>query len=811
LPLNLGLSFLCFFFLPGLALSRLLPLGRKRDLWEGILLSLLLSLLLFSVLSLVAIAFGAGLGVLEIAYLTCSLGLGGAALLLSGRPDERQAHLAGPKAVNISVALLLVLMGVLLSLSRGGIEPELDSLDHLAFIREITLSGDIQPASVFYPGPDGIGTDPRKGLMHTLEALTAWRAGVDPVRMWELFPIIGGPLVALAFFLLSRELLGATAAAVVSLAVFFVFYPGENHSWFNGTAMAGRFSMGMVWLGLAAYVRYLREASRENLGIALGCGFVLLAFHLADFSLFVGGSAALAIAFSMRPEMGTVSRPGAWLAVLLIPVAASPVLLWRLSSNGPAVNPVHTHLHGILYLTDRLYLSGMGEFLEWLGRAGIVSIGVSFFLPCLSWRRDGAYFLLALTVCPLLVAANPILVPLLQPRLGYLVFRTVRIIPFPTVLAMFLTLILLRVGRGALRKRVLAAGGVLALAFLLAYQPVDFFGAQAEACRRSGTTGFAWKQGLAFLKGMPGTYVVASDPVTSYSIAGLTRHKVVSVLDQHGPPNDPRGMERLIAQRRMMSPYVSLRETLRLMREYGVNLVFLNHTFTRPEILFQYAVVPSLFAYETLKFDRLPEVFRLLWSGEGQRIYEVVGSLPAGAGDIPPLRPLPASVPEGRRAEVATGGLFLFSHRFGEKRVERGDTLHLRVDWKKAGPGGSDLPYRLFVRFDRAYPRSSWWRQGYSKIYRKVLESRSGARYRFRADLIPGHGAFPVQDWPAEAAIQDGFAIPVPRDLHPGKYAVKMKVVQVPLLLNLELTDWLNDQDYFEGALVDSLEIIQGS
>lgn len=802
------LSVPCMFFLPGFAASSMLLRGRDRDTWERIGLSCLMSLFLFCALCLVCTALNCGLRFVEWGYTVTAVLLGAAALATSKRRAAGQRFPIPDKKSIAGVALLLLSISVLLGLSQGSIDTYWDSLDHLSYVRQILLDDSIQPTSVLYHGDDGIGVDPRKGFFHPLIAVVCRAAGVDPVTAWFWLPTMLGPLVGLMFFLFARRITGSTPISALATALFFLLYPEGNPLWFNGVAFPGRFCLGIMWLGFAMYLRYEERSRRTDLALAAVAGFVLLGFHLPSFFLFLGGCIALALACIWKRHTNHVKPAALLLSLVVLFVAAIPVLYWRWVTNGPAVNPVHTHLHGVLYIFDGLYIAGVAELSRWLGWLGWVAIVASLFLPRLTGERRASYLLVVLTVCSLLVAINPFLIPLIAPKAGYLAFRTLRIIPFALILVLLLaSLLRLARARNPIARRVVASILLLAVTALMSVRLHRFVLAQSNAVAHRGRIPYEWRDGLQFLSNMGGVQGVATDPLTSYTIVGLTNHKVVAVLGQHGPPNDPSGLDRLVDQRRILSPYTPVDKTVALMNRYHVKLVYLNHTFSEPRHMFQYSIVPDLFGTQKAKFDEFPDVFEPLWSGDNQWVYKLRENVKTNYPSTAVLAPSTIDTVFTNEAVSVFDSICLMGHRFDHRTAARDSTLSFDVFWEKRALSSSQLPLVLIVRFDHELPRGPMWNRRYGRMYRKVLESRTHGRYRFRRNLLPGHGVYRTQDWASGDVLKDRYEIWIPDNIHTGRYTVRMKLVQFPLLLNLRLADIFQDDDMFGGTVVDTLEI----
>src|SRR5207247_4976763 len=118
--------------------------------------------------------------------------------------------------------------------------------------------------------------------------------------------------------------------------------------------------------------------------------------------------------------------------------------------------------------------------------------------------------------------------------------------------------------------------------------------------------------------------VVASDAVTEYSVAALTRHDVVAALNHHTSPSDSEAVIRMCAVQDILSPAVGPRRTAMLLSRYEVDLVLLNQTFHEPMIDYMAFLDPSEYPRVRNKFESHPEVFREVFEAPGQRVYEVI-------------------------------------------------------------------------------------------------------------------------------------------------------------------------------------------
>jgi len=214
-----------------------------------------------------------------------------------------------------------------------------------------------------------------------------------------------------------------------------------------------------------------------------------------------------------------------------------------------------------------------------------------------------------------------------------------------------------------------------------------------------------------------------------------------------------------------------------------------------------------MFVYDRSKFESSPKVFIPLWSGNNQWVFALREDENTTLPATTVLSPATVDTVFVTEVEAECDSVRLLAHRFESDTVSRSSTLAFDVFWEKTSQSSSQLPHVLIVRFDHEVPKGILWNVGYGRLYRKMLEFRSRARYRFRRNLLPAHGVFRTQDWEPGTILKDSYEIWIPDDIHPGSYTVRMKLVQFPLLLNLRLSDIFKDDDYFTGTVVDTLEL----
>jgi hypothetical protein len=132
-----------------------------------------------------------------------------------------------------------------------------------------------------------------------------------------------------------------------------------------------------------------------------------------------------------------------------------------------------------------------------------------------------------------------------------------------------------------------------------------------------------------------------------------------------------------------------------------------------------------------------------------------------------------------------------------------GDTVRLLTWWSYAGstplPPGS---YTVFVRMDAREPRGWLYADAWQKPYRKVVERLNGKRWRIRASHRPLNGVVSPDQWQSGEVIEDRSIVPLPLNMAPGVYQVRIRMLRTPHYPNTTLQDYLSDEDAMSGRIV---------
>jgi len=811
---RLGLALFALVLGPGFALVTLgvVPPG---GLWLAPAWALALGTLFDAVLLAAGGFAGAGgLDRWERAWPLATAALWAGALL---RPADR-APRGDDTLGRAPLALAAVLVAAGLAAAHAGllgtpVTHASDSPDHIGTIRRIVETGDPFPADAFFKDAGALGEDPRKGWWHALVAAIARLARVDAVDAWVGLSAWIAPLFVLNAAALGWLAWGPSGAAVTAWALL-VAWAG-NLQWFPlRKAVFGTFLADQ--LALAAAVALLWDLERRRrvtrLAAALLAAAAVAVHVYAAFQFAIALGALLAgLVLREGGARGAARRAAVTLAAMAAPCAA--LLAARLGALHPSTNIIHTEPQGLLALVGGARVVSPGVLWDWMG--GLWAL-FPLAWPWLWARRWNPVALYALTtsVAVAVVLFAPPVVAVLEPRVGYLLMRTVWMLPLAGLLGWAAVALAraVRDGRGA--ARAWPALGLAALAACLAPTARDaaatLLDAGAFRARQAAISPLAWRATFARLdRALPPGQVVLSDPVTSYAVPMLTRHHVVTLLDQHSSPADSLALRRILDARDALDPWAPWARTREVVRRHGATVVLLNNRFSEPPLADYWGPGPSWFAAARARFDARPDAFPVVLDEGDLVAYAVrrdaLDTLSAPVPQRPFARPwAPGRFPVARR--VAEGAPALVRFTLRPRVAFPGDTIAGVAEWRaveRAAAGSWQVP----VRFDRDLPAGFTPPAWIAKPARKVLERLRGERYRFRADHLPAGGAYGVDLWRPDEVVSDSFRVAVPRDAAPGRWTVRVKMIRQPHYPNYRLSDYFLEEDYYAGLPVTTLEV----
>lgn len=828
---------LALVFWPGVMLLRLFRVDREIE-WPGrVAYAFVLGLLPGGLLALASHfgRFDAGAGLWLLPMLGFAL-----ALLVPHRPGLAP-HPRGLLPWVLVFGWAVIVAGVVGTLGAPLVN-EADSLDHIATVRRIADTRVAFPTDAFFHDAGANGADPRKGTYHVVLALMTRAAHVDPVTLWRFLPFLFIPTFLLAAYALTYTLTKSRMAGVVAAVLFPLIYGGgPGGTELRETVYSTRIGELAALLAAAALVHSIEHGGKRRLLLfwAVAASALLIHVWYAIYFTVAFGAYALGVMIG-APTRERLAR-FAWAFGGLV-IIALPYLGWRaLASYGPQ-NVIHTEPQGLLYLSERLFTVDPQAMWVWYGPWLLVALAAVpwFWSKRAEWT--GSIYLAVVTPAVLLIVLNPLVLPLVQAKLGYLTMRLIWIAPVIPAVATVVTALGEGLVRGQGRRRAWAAIGLAVAAILLAHPLVEGMTLVTERAQlradEAARSPAPWRDVLVFLgRDYPRTRVLASDPVTSYSIPAFTGHQVMAYYDQHSSPNDPRGLTRILDARSVFSPFVDLRKTIEILRAYGVDAVVLNGRFDRAPATDYWSMTPDLYDSSLAKFRARPDLFRPMFESSKAWVFELTdmarqGPLPDSS--VAAFRPWlfrnPALLrqpvldidPRPIREHPMRDGAFLLyatalskpngprmMARFGGLDFAPLDTLEVVTAWGLADsvamPPGS---YAIYVRLDaHAMPRGPLYADAWDKPYRKMLEKLSGRRWRVRSAQRLLDGAYGPDEWRHGDRVVDRTLIVIPPNLAPGDYDVGVAVVRTPHYPNTRLSDYLHDLDEFSGPVVGQVTI----
>lgn len=688
-----------------------------------------------------------------------------------------------------------------------------DSPDHIGTIRRMLETGQAFPADAFFRDAGSAGADPRKGLWHPVVAWIAGLAHVDPVVAWRSTSSIIAPLFVLNAACFGFLIRGPRTAAFAAWALLLTYGGSMGTHYLREAVFATKLADQLALAATTAWLVDLTQRDHRSrltlIAIVLGAVFthVFAVMHLC----FIG--TGLALGLLVRDRLKGVELPRFLATGVLALLCCIPYLVWRAGSAYAPSNVIHLEAQGLLLLSGGWRTVSPGVLWDWMGLAWLV-----FPFSLVSyWRhawRTPVLLILTTTCLIFSLLFNPLLVAMLQPKLGYLLLRFVWVLPLAGALAFSVDALLVRLASRGAWPRLSASVGLAGILFLLwaplgdAVQVLLHPQKWRDADARISTT--RWRDEMSWIdRNLPPGSVILSDPATSYAVPMQTRHYVSTLVDQHSSPNDSLALDRILDARNALDPYASWRQTRAAIRRWGVTAIVLNDRFAEKPDLDYWAPDPDWFRAARARLDSQPSAFPRLRDLGDFVVYGVDGDALDALPDTMVARPfLRALRPdETVIARSAGDGVDVVSFALDRHTVRRGDRVTARVEWIawRSLPAGQ---YDAFVRFERELPDDIRFPRWLAKPARKVLERLRHERYRFRHDHNPTAGVLGVDRWPPGVVVSDTLAIAVPDDVATGLWQVQLRLTRQPHYPNYRLSDLFLDRDYYSGIPVDSIRIL---
>jgi hypothetical protein len=812
---RVGLAAGVVILLPG---SALVALGQRPHGWRGETLAWAIGLGVAWNAALLALVWLGHRSFLPLAGWTLASSAGLWALTLV-RSRSTDAPAAPRLSAWASAAVALAVAVACLHAARFG--PPMgygtDSPEYVSTLRHMLETGEPLAGSAYHPREAAPGSDARKSLWHGEAALIVRLSGLEPVVAWRWLGVFLVPLFVLNAASLGARVGGAGGAALAAWVCVLASGGGLVQTPLRQAAFGSRLADQLVLTAVLAVLDDLAAPRRGSRVAAAALAFGAVAVHLgAALQLAVGlGALAAGLAVRDRAPSQVVRRLLATGAVMA--AAALPYAVLRVRAIAPTANVLHTEPQGLLFLTDRLQVGSPGLLWEQMGMAWVL---VPLAWPWL-WkhgRGDPAIlYLLTASLAAVLIVYNPFVVPMLEPRIGYLMWRVVWLIPFAALLGWMLPRL-----AGAARwarsgaRRLAAAGALVGALALLAPALLD----AAHLVAHPGILADPDRDGPQVIADAlrrmdrelrPGA-VVLSDPATSYAIPMRTRLTVTHLADQHSSPADPHAVRRMLDARDALDPFATWARTREVVARYGVEAIALNGRFAEPPRLDYWTPTPAWYAAARARLDARPDAFPRVFDTGDFVVYRVnpaaLDTLSGPAAPRPFVRPFRPGIDPVARS-MGEGLPALLAFHLERRRLAPGDTLRGALLWRAQdrAPAGS---YQVFLRFDRRLPGGLRPPALVAKPARKLLERLRGELYRFRVDRLPTGGAYGVDLWGPDEVVRDSIEAVVPPTAAQGRWRIQVRMLRQPHYPNLRLRDYFVDDDSYAGMPVGWLEIGAG-
>jgi len=819
------LAFLSIFVIPGVLLGLLLNLdlspGLKR-ICEFSSLGLIYSVILVSTgfipgMSIGRIsALGAFINISLIVFLYLRGGRSREERMdrFIGRMLDRDNNRGGKRLA----ATFLVLFALLFTVyyGSGEVSSSMDSLDHLSFIRRGVETGEILPRDSFYIDGDGSFFDPRKGLFHSAVALMVHQSDTGALNLWRIFPALGVFIAVVSFLFFSRQLLGSDWKSALAIILLFLFFRGEGGRWFTRILYSRNIVQVIFWLDVGFILWKIRNRGtvREDILIFF-LAMTAVAVHPVFVIMILTAILAILI-HSFIP--GSEIKRSAVLRLAAINIAGMivPVAI-RLMEAGGDYNIIHTHMQGMLKITESLRMIDPLELKNSRGVIILFAVGVLPLYYLASGHRKKPSMVEIMFLLPVLLVINPVTGTVMERYLGYLHVRLLNAAPVICFSAFILPDLarILVTGRSVMNyRRIIFRMKVMKR--LAAAAALSFFVLYPLAIERAGNiTGIAGENQtdeyrslfMEMNRYIPGHSVILSDPVTSYFISGLTDHFVFVVPAQHEPPSDLRALERNRKVRDLLCIPLTESERPAWLREENIEYLMLDRNGKRFSDFYGISDCVEMkelrgdFAGANI-FEHVADIedyslFRIKYDQDSTITERDTSSTTCTT--LPP-RVEPIGVDVG-------AGIILEGLSLNDSTYEAGSMLAGTLFWKAEKDIDFGFPLICTVRLDTDYPKGSFYRDWYSKLYRREIEERNGIMYRFTfSGGVRGEYAFPDRWERGEIAKQE-FSVYLPERMAVGRYRIHLRVWEKTYLRNRELRDYFLDNDSRQGDVVKEVDV----
>jgi hypothetical protein len=291
----------------------------------------------------------------------------------------------------------------------------------------------------------------------------------------------------------------------------------------------------------------------------------------------------------------------------------------------------------------------------------------------------------------------------------------------------------------------------------------------------------------------------------------MTRHFVVTLVDQHSSPGDSLAPARLVDTRDALDPGSPWSRTRQVVDRWGVTAIALNNRFGWAPRMDYWAPSPAWFRGARARLDAAPQAFERVYDTGDFVVYRIrtagLGTLEGGGVARACVTPFDAgrdSAPVWREA----GSPDLQRARLVSPVVRAGDSAAVVLDWHSPRPVQAGL-YTIVMSFDGPSPTGFALPDWCSKPARKLVEWLRHERYWFRIRRLPVNGAYGVDLWQPNEVVRDSFWFSVPANLVPGDYRMQVRMPRQGHYANFRLADFLSDRDESGEAPVGVLRVVR--
>lgn len=344
-----------------------------------------------------------------------------------------------------------------------------DSFSYLAAVRTLVNSDQVLVEEFIYSA-DVSTLDPQAGTWHLVLALLASFSQTDPTKIWLYLPAVVTPIWILSFYALALTLFRNRSLATAGTILHFILLYNLD---FRMVAYPRYVGFALVWIALSFSLRYLKSGHLRFLLSATFLGFVLSTFHVNSCEFFLVSLLAYFLFYvlfqavrvlhtgrkvgesGVRTEllsrlakpMVVPHRPGvssAWMVVrrvlgneltrmvsliLVVLLVSLPLVMYKISVSGLGSMARHALFRNRVELWRGAIIVA-GHRSQQALLLEILAVTLAFYLLIACLRNDRtAIYLFSNTLIVPLVLYNPVLITLLEGKVGDQVLLRLVLVP----------------------------------------------------------------------------------------------------------------------------------------------------------------------------------------------------------------------------------------------------------------------------------------------------------------------------------------------------------------------------------------------